>query len=89
MRITSQRVLNSDEVQDMCIKYNYYTNGDCQGYENLRDFVNKLKNVCDNDVFMIAADIIKHSAELDFEKELTFVMFNVGSLIHTFYTIED
>lgn len=66
------RFLDSEEVRNMCIRYGFYTCGDCNAYENLLHNLCNVKNYGDDlsveRLEKIARDIVDHSDRSVFEQ---------------------
>lgn len=61
MKIKAERFLDADKVRDMCIRYRYYTRGDCEAYEKMFDKVREADADKPEDVYKVATDIYDHS----------------------------
>lgn len=60
--IRVRRWLDSSKVREMCIRYNYYTRGDCRAYERMLANARDIDPDTDIDGYkQIAIDIIDHS----------------------------
>lgn len=55
------RTISMSDVRKTCIENNWYTNGDCEAYDNMLTFVNGLKHASTDDLETIATDIKEHS----------------------------
>lgn len=70
------RMISMYDVRTECIKNNWYTNGDCEAYDNMLTFVNSLEYATTDDLETIATDIKEHSTT-DYEIEtIMFVLAN-------------
>ena len=57
------RTISSEDVRNMCIKNNWYTNGSVEDYCTLLNYVDERgSNVRDNDILNFAIDIFNHSS---------------------------
>ena len=61
-----------NDVRKQCIEHNWYTNGDCEAYDNMLTFVNDIEYASTDDLETIATDIKQHS---DTNYEITSIMF--------------
>ena len=59
--IRVRRWLDSSKVREMCIRYNYYTRGDCRAYDKMLASADNLDANDLEAVKQIAVDIIDHS----------------------------
>ena len=70
------RKISMYNVRKECIKYNWYTKGDCDEYDYMLTFTKCLENVTTDDLETIATNI-KINSETDYEiKEIMFVLAN-------------
>lgn len=70
------RKISMHNVRNECIKYNWYTKGNCDEYDYMLTFAKYLENVTTDDLETIATDIKIHS-ETDYEIEsIMFVLAN-------------
>ena len=54
------RVWNSNSVRETCIKFGWYTCGNCTDYHKMLDFVDSHKPT-DNNISKVVEDIFNHS----------------------------
>ena len=66
------RTINRGKVQDICIKYNWYTRGILGDYNNMLAYVESLTDVTMDNLEKIAIDILINS---DTECEILNIMF--------------
>lgn len=86
MKFTETRTLSMSDLRNLCIKNNWYTNGNNDEYNELLTSV-KNKNITTNDIIDIANDIINHS-DLNFTIEtLENVCFEILEIAHSFIEI--
>lgn len=76
------RKLYYDDLRQLCIKNNWYTQGNCKDYENMLNMSEK-DNITTNDIVAIATDIMNHSN--DNERELTSYCFEIAKICNTFF----
>lgn len=64
------KVLHSDDVREMCVKYGFYTCGDNEAYTHLlEDLCHSVGNdVSITDIEKIARDIVSHSDRSVFDQ---------------------
>lgn len=61
--IRVRRWLDSSKVREMCIRYDYYTCGDCESYERMLRNADNIETETEmQEVKQIAIDIFDHSA---------------------------
>lgn len=60
MSIKVERMWDAADVRKMCIKYSFYTRGDCEAYDKMLTFVRKNKPTT-NIIYKVAEDIYNHS----------------------------
>jgi len=60
MSIKVERMWDSADVRNLCIKNRFYTCGDCEAYDKMLTFVRKNKPTANN-IFKVAEDIYNHS----------------------------
>lgn len=83
---SEKRTLTMENLRNLCVFNNWYTNGSNKEYENLLNNVDNLINITTDDIVEIATDILSHSnLELD---ELTNICFKINEACNTFF-IED
>jgi hypothetical protein len=70
------RKISMSDVRTECIKNNWYTNGDCEAYDNMLTFVNSLEHATTNDLEKIATDIKEHSTT---DCEIEDIMFGLAN----------
>ena len=70
------RMISMYDVRTECIKNNWYTNGDCEAYDNMLTFVNSLEYATTDDLETIATDIKEHSTTDDEIETIMFVLAN-------------
>ena len=70
------RMISMYDVRTECIKNNWYTNGDCEAYDNMLTFINGLKYATTDDLETIATDIKEHSTTDDEIETIMFVLAN-------------
>ena len=58
----------------MCINNNFYTNGDCEEYDNMLTYANNVKRATTKVVEKIATDIKEHS---DTESQVIDIMYKL------------
>lgn len=66
------RKIDGIKVRSACIRYEWYTAGDCEEYDHMFDFIRNLNTVTTDDLEMVAKDIKEHS---DTEYEISDIMF--------------
>ena len=66
------RKISMSDVRKQCIEHNWYTNGDCEAYDNMLTFVNSLEYASTDDLETIATDIKEHS---DTDYEIASIMY--------------
>lgn len=66
------RKLNGGKVRTACIRYDWYTAGDCEEYNTMFDFIRSLNTTTTDDLETVATDIKEHS---DTEYEIADIMF--------------
>ncbi len=60
------RIISSDDVRSMCIRYDFYTCGDCKDYMHMLNDLcggSHRREVSDLDIEMVARDIVSHSCK--------------------------
>lgn len=63
--IRVRRWLDSSKVREMCIRYNYYTSGDCRAYERMLANARDIDPDTDIEGYkQIAIDIVDHTSRL-------------------------
>lgn len=70
------RTISMSDVRKVCIENNWYTNGDCEAYDNMLSFVNSLEYASTDDLETIATDIKEHS---NTDYEITNIMFVIAN----------
>ena len=55
-----ERFWNSNSVRETCIKFEWYTEGNCDDYQKMLDFVDSHKPT-DNNICKVVEDIFNHS----------------------------
>ena len=55
-----ERVWSSDTVREACIKFEWYTHGNCDDYSNMLGFVDSHKPT-DRNICKVVEDIFNHS----------------------------
>lgn len=78
----AERYLESSKVREMCIKYQYYTCGDCKDYEWMLDACDRCNAENVDEVKLIALDIYYHSTlreddEYSPEEKLAGIMYGL------------
>ncbi len=82
IKITRKWSLGS--VRDACIKNNLYTCGDCEEYDHMLNWVERLYPSTEN-MYFIANDIVEHSED----QTISNVMFVLEKdAINTFFEID-
>lgn len=66
------RKLNGGKVRSACIRYHWYTAGDCEEYDYMFAFIRTLNTATTDDLETVATDIKEHS---DTEYEIADIMF--------------
>ena len=85
MTITSKKIWNWNSVREMCIRENFYTEGDCEEYDAMLTKVRE--NVpTDEMIYEIAIDINAHS-EGQTVSNIMFILAN--DVVKTCYTLYD
>lgn len=85
-----KRVWKASDVRDLCIKYNYYTRGECNEYINLLDIM--YQEPTPERVVEVAEDIVDHSDLSRYgqsrKENIESVCFQIEKeVINTFYTL--
>ena len=57
-----ERVWNCDAVREACIKFGWYTCGNCDDYSNMLGFVDSHKPT-DRNISIVIEDIFNHSVQ--------------------------
>ena len=56
-----ERELRFEDVRRVCIDNDLYTNGTNEEYNDLMKFVNSISNITDEELIVVASDILKNS----------------------------
>lgn len=94
MKMTAVRYLESGKVREMCIKYQYYTHGDCEAYEWMLGACDRCNVENINEVKLIAMDIYFHSTlreddEYSLEDKIAGIMYGLyNECMETIVTVE-
>ena len=59
--IMIRRCWDYGDVMTMCIKHEFYTQGDCKAYNTMLDYVRDNCNPDYDDIYTVALDILEHS----------------------------
>lgn len=78
MKRTLIKKLYFNDVRELCINNNYYTNGDNKSYNNLCDYIVSKTTITDNNLLHIAEDIKKHSITSD---DLSYILTQLNKKI--------
>ena len=70
------RKIDCCKVRAACIRYNWYTAGDCEEYDNMFNFIRNLQTATTDDLKAVATDIKEHS---DTEYEIADIMFVIAN----------
>ena len=65
--VKTERWLDSSKVREMCIRYQYYTHGDCEAYDKMLRFADNLNVENLEGVKEVAIDIYHHSSLRDMD----------------------
>ena len=77
------RVISYENLRNLCIKNDFYTNGDCEEYDNLFRKLD-VETLTTKHIFNIAADIKYHS-ETDYDIES--IMYMLAEISHTYFEL--
>lgn len=80
------RKISREAIRNACIEKNWYTCGNCEEYEKILSYANKLEEVTTDDLETIATDIKYHS---DTEATIKNIMFFIANICCTTFIIED
>ena len=84
-----ERWLRSEKVRNMCIRYEYYTCGDCRAYERMLGMCDRISADDPNEVKRIAEDIYYHSRmsedDDDIYSELYSLEDNIAGIMYGLY----
>ena len=93
--ITVDRNWTGSQMRDYCIKYNFYTGGTNEAYEEMLEYVECTKPTTDN-IFKVAYDIFKHTPELNedtdysLEDHIAGLMHGIATdVVYECYTVGD
>lgn len=73
-------------IRNACIERNWYTCGNCEEYEKILSYADKLKEVTTDELEKIATDIKNHS---DTDCNVQSIMFYIANVCCTTFIIED
>lgn len=83
------RRIDATDLQNLCIKHNWYTAGNSKEYSNLLfNLAESKENLTTNDIITIANDIIEHSSNMENEL-LTSVCFEITRICYTFFEVKE
>ena len=79
---------NSDDVRAMCMRYGFYTCGDCACYSRILNFVDDVEPSIKT-MLVVANDIAIHSNDLTTNCEVEHIMFLLSNeIVHRFYEVK-
>ena len=70
------RKIIAAKVRNACIKYDFYTMGDCDEYSNLFDLIRNINNSTTKDLEIVATDIKEHSETDDRIVDIMYILAN-------------
>ena len=98
MKIKTEQRISFSKLRNLCIKKNWYTCGTVTQYSKMLEVTDK-ENVTSEDIYNTAIDIIEHSNLEEYAKScgmatdssefIECIMYEIGCLIDTFYTVEE
>lgn len=90
MNYTEVRKMNMSDLQNLCVRKNWYNNGNSEDYMKLLLSVQGGKNITTNDIMQIAQNIAENSSELSehIKEDLEYVCFELFEICHTFIDIK-
>lgn len=89
--IIETKRMSATKLREMCIEMDWYTCGDNDEFDALMAKTGDWnKNITPSDLYDMAADIIAHSSDKALDgMEITDVMFYLGRIVYTFYSIAE
>ena len=93
--IGTHRLWDCDRMRNFCIRYGYYSSGDCEDYESMLEFVMKEEPTQEN-MFYVAYDIVTHTSTLLEDTDFTLadhvagLMFGIeNEVVETVFHVQD
>lgn len=89
MKYTETRKMNMSDLQNLCVRKNWYDEGNNEEYMEMLLSFQGGKNVTTTDILCTAQNIAAHSSELSehIKEDLEAVCFELFEICHTFIEI--